>query len=205
MVLLLRVHTTTTAGNMLPLTTIAAGLLLCGVGNAAPSVDLEFEERSLASRFKYYDMPTKEAGPCDITTGPDGNIWVQDFLVNKLARIDPNTGAIKEYTIPYKNKILNITLPGQAPGRTGLTACVVQPGEDGYLYAASGVRNEFLKVNTKTGQIKIFDTGNLLGNLQPLNDVYRGPTGVCTSRISLVSRALLTHCGRCSSLRRHKT
>lgn len=174
------------------LTTCAAVLVLTGLSVAAPAaepvevegVDLDSDAQS-ASRFKYYTMPTSASGPCDITTGPDGNIWVQDFLVNKIARINVETNKITEFDIPYTKLPLNIPLPGQAPGRSGLTACAIQPGKDGNLYAATGVRNQFLKIDLSkaTPKIKVFDTGdpttNPTGNLQPFNDLWRGDEGVC--------------------------
>ncbi|KAB8542116.1 hypothetical protein FH972_025579 [Carpinus fangiana] len=135
-----------------------------------------------ASRFTYYDMPTALAGPCDLTTGPDGAIWVSDFLVNKIARVDPKSGHVEEYDIPY-TIAADYSLPPilSVPGlnRTAL-ACVVQPGEDGNLYAATGVRNQFLRINPTTKAIKVFTPPyfNPLGNLQPLNDFYRYKDGI---------------------------
>lgn len=108
---------------------------------------------------------------------------MQDFLVNKIQRINPKTGKIDEFDIPYTAPLL----PVKAPGRTGLTACAIQPGEDGNIYAATGVRNQFVKVDlaTKNPKISVFDTGspqNPLGNLQPFNDLWRGKDGVSGSR-----------------------
>lgn len=103
--------------------------------------------------------------------------------MNKLQRINPTTGHIDEFTIPYTTLPLNISLPGgTAPGRTGLTACAIQPGNDGNLYAASGVRNQFIKITLSSGQpkIKVFNTPKQgpLGNLQPFNDLWRGTDGM---------------------------
>lgn len=130
------------------------------------------------SRFTVYEMPTPLAGPCDLTTGPDGAIWVSYMLDNKLARIDPDTGKIDEYEIPWTLPELNVTLPNIL-GRTVL-ACVVQPGADGHLYAANGVRNQLVKMNVTTKHIEVITPPNFnpLGNLQPFNDLYTGPQGM---------------------------
>lgn len=53
----------------------AATLLLIAISYAAPAAEADVVELDLEPRagsFKYHDMPTKEAGPCDLTTGPDG-------------------------------------------------------------------------------------------------------------------------------------
>ena len=90
-----------------------------------------------ASPSTYYPMLTPIAGPCDITTGPDGAIWVEDILVDEIARIDPNTGEVEEYDIPYTTgPLLGLA---DIAGR-GALGCAIQPGEDGMLNATSGVR-----------------------------------------------------------------
>lgn len=129
-------------------------------------------------RFTVYEMPTLLSGPCDVTTGPDGALWVSYMLDNKLARIDPDTGHIEEFEIPWTLPALNITLPNIL-GRTVL-ACVVQPGADGHLYAANGVRNQLVRMNVTTKHIDVITPPNFnpLGNLQPFNDLYTGPDGM---------------------------
>lgn len=86
------------------------------------------------SKFTYYEMPTALAGPCDLCTGPDGAIWVQDILVDKIARIDPDTGDVEEFDIPYDGPGLQggalLGIPDALLSRTAL-ACALQPGHDG--------------------------------------------------------------------------
>lgn len=131
-----------------------------------------------ARGFTVFDMPEALAGPCDMETGPDGAIWTQYQLDNKLARIDPETGQIDEYEIPWTLPVLDITLPNIL-GRAVL-ACVVRTGADGYLYAANGVRNQLVKMNVHTKHIDVITPPNYnpLGNLQPFNDLYTGPDGM---------------------------
>lgn len=154
--------------------TFALGLMAWQTA-AAPA---QPEKRAADDRFTVYTMPTPLAGPCDMTTGPDGAIWVSYMLDNKLGRIDPDTGEITEYEIPWTLPILNVTLPNIL-GRTVL-ACVVQPGADGHLYAANGVRNQLVKMNVTTKHIEVITPPNYnpLGNLQPFNDLWTGPHGM---------------------------
>jgi virginiamycin B lyase len=46
-----------------------------------------------------WDVPTQGARPHDPLGARDGSIWWAAQLANKLGRVDPKTGAIKEYTL----------------------------------------------------------------------------------------------------------
>lgn len=163
---------------MISTASLVSFLLPAAVSAAPQLLDLSPGD----SRFTYYDMPTALAGPCDLTTGPDGAIWAEDILVNKIARVDVHTGEVTEYEIPFTNGPV-LALP-EIAGR-GALACAIQPGNDGMLYAASGIRNQFVRINPSTKQIDVFTPTpfNPLGNLQPLNDLWAGPTGV-SSQVS---------------------
>lgn len=50
------------------------------------------------------------------------------------------------------------------------------------IYAAAGVRNEFVIFDPATNKIKVLPTGNPLGNLQPFNDAWPGETGMFFSQ-----------------------
>jgi virginiamycin B lyase len=36
----------------------------------------------------------------NITTGPDGNLWLTEMDTNKIARLSPSNGIVAEYTVP---------------------------------------------------------------------------------------------------------
>jgi hypothetical protein len=38
-----------------------------------------------------------------ITSGPDGNLWFTENLINEIGEISPKTGSITEYNIPTNN------------------------------------------------------------------------------------------------------
>lgn len=132
-----------------------------------------------ADPFTFYDMPTPLAGPCDLCEGPDGAEWVQDLLANKIARIDPTTGLVEEYEIPFTLPTNSYSSLPNVGGRVVL-ACAIQPGSDGHIYAANGLRNQLVRINVTTRHIDVFTPPpfNPLGDLQPFNDLYRGPTGM---------------------------
>ena len=133
----------------------------------------------VADPFTFYDMPTPLAGPCDLCEGPDGAEWVQDLLVNKVARVDPTSGVVEEYEIPFTLPATPYASLPNVGGRVVL-ACAIQPGSDGNIYAANGLRNQLARINVTTRQIDVFTPPPFdpLGDLQPFNDMYRGPTGM---------------------------
>jgi virginiamycin B lyase len=59
-----------------------------------------------------YDLPRREAQPHDAAVAPDGMVWYTDVGNPYLGRLDPRSGAIKEWRIP------NPTKPGDEPEHT---------------------------------------------------------------------------------------
>lgn len=51
-------------------------------------------------RVTDFPVPTKRSRPYGIQEGPDGNIWVVEFLGNKIARLNPATGEVREWEHP---------------------------------------------------------------------------------------------------------
>lgn len=49
--------------------------------------------------IKMWDVPTQGSRPHDPLGARDGSIWWTGQLVNKLGRVDPKTGAVREYTL----------------------------------------------------------------------------------------------------------
>jgi streptogramin lyase len=133
-----------------------------------------------SSDFTFYDLPTPESGPCDICEGHDGMVYIQNFLVDTLVRLNPTTGEMTEYKIPYKNPPSPTSVLPSLGNRTAL-ACAIRPGDDGKIYAASGVRNEIVVLDATSGSLTVYaqPSNDPLGNVFPFNDLWPGPTGVC--------------------------
>lgn len=105
-----------------------------------------FQERADDPRFTFFDLPTPLVGPCDLEHGPDGALWGQGILDNIFFRIDPETGDITEFPIPFTTPLdpTPISLPGVLKSITDRTAlsCAIRTGADGNLYAGNGLRNQ---------------------------------------------------------------
>jgi virginiamycin B lyase len=54
---------------------------------------------SLKVNIREWDVPTKGAHPHDPAVGADGALWFTEQMANKLGRLDPATGAFKEYPL----------------------------------------------------------------------------------------------------------
>ncbi|KAK3673875.1 hypothetical protein LTR78_006077 [Recurvomyces mirabilis] len=126
-------------------------------------------------------MPTTAAGPCDLVEGPDGALWGEDILVNIIFRIDPKTGVVQEYPIPFTTPVSNVTIPGVSQSIQDRTAfsCAIRTGNDGKLYASNGLRNQLVQINPSTKKIKILQPPvNPAGDLQPFNDITPAKDGM---------------------------
>jgi virginiamycin B lyase len=51
------------------------------------------------ANIEMWDVPTQGSRPHDPLAARDGSIWWTGQLVNKLGRVDPKTGAIREYSL----------------------------------------------------------------------------------------------------------
>jgi virginiamycin B lyase len=126
-------------------------------------------------KFTMYPVP---GAPCDTTQGPDGAEYSEEILGNKLARIDPITGIVKEYDIPWTTPLLpNTTIP-KVGGISAAISCALVSGYDGKLYASNGLRNQLAVLDLDTEVVSIYDAPNPLGNLQPLNDITANEDGI---------------------------
>jgi len=141
------------------------------------------EDRA-SDRFTLYDLPTPFVGPCDLAAGPDGALWGQGILDNIIFRIDPVTGRIDEYPIPFTTPLNNntIQLPGVLKSVTDRTAlsCAIRTGADGNLYAGNGIRNQLVRINPTTKKIDVFEPNppNPAGDLLNFNDLYSAKDGI---------------------------
>ncbi|HEV3142221.1 MAG TPA: hypothetical protein VGY57_16965, partial [Vicinamibacterales bacterium] len=52
-----------------------------------------------AGTITEFALTTKNANPYGLTAGPDGNVWFNELINNKIGKITPS-GGVTEYTIP---------------------------------------------------------------------------------------------------------
>jgi virginiamycin B lyase len=133
--------------------------------------------------IKLWDLPTIGSRPHDPLATKDGAIWWSGQLANKLGRIEPKTGAIREYTLksahsgPHglvEDKDGNIWFTGNVGGfigkldpKTGITTEYAMPDpaakdphtlifdHDGMLWFTVQQANMVGLLDPKSGEVKL--------------------------------------------------
>lgn len=132
---------------------------------ALATADTKFVQGDPA-RFTYTNMQTPLSGPCDVSEGTDGLIYIQQVLANKIARYNQNTGELKEFDIPFSTRLLpNETFQIPSLSRTTFLTCSIRNGFDGKMYFSNGNRNQLVQFDAATEQIKLFTVPGKHGSL----------------------------------------
>ncbi len=86
--------------------TILGGAILClGVALGSRAAGPATEVSELKATIREWDVPTKGAHPHDPAVGADGALWFTEQMVSKIGRLDPKTGAFKEYALKMEDSI----------------------------------------------------------------------------------------------------
>ena len=98
------------------------------------------------AEYKFFESPSakgpKEPGAYGLTVSGDGAVWWAEDNIDLMARIDPVTGKVDEYKIPYEG--------GHAfPRRMGADA-------NGDVWVALWQAGKLMKIDHKTKEMKIF-------------------------------------------------
>jgi virginiamycin B lyase len=135
------------------------------------------------AEIKLWNVPTLGSRPHDPLAARDGSIWWTGQLVNKLGRVDPKTGAIREYSLksphsgPHglvEDKDGNVWFTGnhgafigKLDPKSGLTTEYKIPdpkvkdphslsiAPDGTVWFTAQQSNAVGRVDPKTGEIKL--------------------------------------------------
>ena len=91
-----------------------------------------------------YALPRATIAPHDVRTDANGFVWYSDFVENDLGRLDPKTGALKEFPYPELK-------PGFPTG-----ALALEPDSDGNLWLAMMFQAGLAKFDMKTETFRLF-------------------------------------------------
>lgn len=109
--------------------------------NDQASNSVGFIQTKAPNKIKLIQLPTPKSFPMAMQMGADGNIYVQQTAVDKLARINPRTFAVTEFSLPGK---------GGAPiGGAGSK-------RDGAHWVIMLNSSELLKFDYATGQVETY-------------------------------------------------
>jgi streptogramin lyase len=122
------------------------------VENSVATIDVH------TGKVTEYALPTPAADPEGVITGPDGAIWVTEATGQKIARIDPRTAQIHEFSLLEVSRtvsnLLNLRgMPLPHPGSMDV-------GSDGNLYFAE---------NPVAGSATL---GNKIGRFDPVTHAF---------------------------------
>ena len=84
-----------------------------------------------------WDLPTADCFPFDVTVSPDGKLWFTELRANKLGRLDPKSGAVREFPL---------RVPDSGP--RGIVA-----DDDGFIWFTSGSRGYIGRLDPDSGKI----------------------------------------------------
>src|SRR5262245_55980032 len=88
-------------GGAMILAALAFGVVVASRGEGANAAGNEVGE--LKVTIREWTVPTKGAHPHDPAVGGDGALWFTEQMQNKIGRVDPKTGAFKEYPLKVEN------------------------------------------------------------------------------------------------------
>ncbi len=108
---------------------LAAGLLVLSTSGGVAAADFKLV-------IKEYDTPTRDSHPHDPALGADGALWYTEQQADKIGRLDPATGASKEFSVPPHS------------GPHGLVA-----DKDGNIWFTANSGGYIGKLDPKTGQV----------------------------------------------------
>src|SRR6266850_3492649 len=95
---------------------------------------------SVQVKFREWSLPTPGERPHDPLAMPDGSLWWSGQFANRLGRLDPQTGEMKEYPIPIKG------------GPHGLIN-----DKDGNIWYGGNWGGHIGKLDVKTGEYKFYN------------------------------------------------
>jgi virginiamycin B lyase len=96
------------------------------------------EVSELKVEIREWQVPTKGAYPHDPAVGPDGALWFTEQMANKLGRLDPATGAFKEYPL----------VEGKNSGPHGLVA-----DKEGNIWFTANFGGYIGELDPRTGKV----------------------------------------------------
>jgi virginiamycin B lyase len=169
---------------------MGATMVALGVGaalvsrGAAPATEVA----ELKVSIHEWDVPTKGAHPHDPAVGQDGALWFTEQMTNKIGRLDPTSGAFREYALKVEDS-----------GPHGLVA-----DREGNVWFTGNFKGYIGKLDPRTGAVTeykipdpkgedphtaVFDSqgllwftlqvANMVGRLDPRTgkiDLKRAPT-----------------------------
>jgi virginiamycin B lyase len=113
-----------------PITIVATLALISGATVAAHAAPVTIQE---------YAAGLPESGVCEVEFDNHGILWIEEFVLSKLGRLDPTTRVYTEINLQ----------PGSIPGG-------MEMGEDGGLWFPEALGNQIVRLNPDDGSLQYY-------------------------------------------------
>lgn len=117
---------------------------------------------SYSGKMTIYEVPTKVSSPVGVIVVPNGDVWICEFLGQKIAKFDASTKKFTEYPVPP-------TLLGPAVVRAFTN--------NKYIWFTAITSNAIGRVDITTGAMKAYPNTLNLG--VPIEDTDDGQANIC--------------------------
>src|ERR1700687_1244150 len=98
-----------------------------------------FDDDAMNSVYVEYDLPGPTRMPWSAAPDKEGNLWMPYYGgANKIGKLDPETGNVKEYDVPNENAVAIHS---------------AYPGPDGNVWLAEFGVNKVVKLDSKTEKL----------------------------------------------------
>lgn len=114
------------------------------------------------SKMTSYTVPTPQSNPVGVIVVPSGDVWICEFVGQKIAKFNPSTKKFTEYPVPP-------TLAGPAVVRAFTS--------NKYIWFTAITANAIGRVDITTGEMKAYPNDAKLG--VPIEDTNDGKGNVC--------------------------
>ena len=130
------------------------------------------------AEFKFYEAPAakthKNPGAYGLTIAGDGSVWFAEDEIDLMARVDPVTGKVDEYKIPYEGHAF--------PRRMGADG-------NGDVWVALWNAGKLMKIDHKTKQMTIFSPPTpTAGNYSVVVDKKQGYIWSAQHQVDKIAR-----------------
>lgn len=110
-----------------------------------------FSDDAMKIAYVDYKLAGQPRFPGAARPDAEGNVWIWQYVGNKVAMLDPKTGTVKEWPVPYTGQASIHSVVGAA---------------DGFAYFSDQAQNKIGKLDPKTGKIVAYDAPPLNPNAQ---------------------------------------
>lgn len=110
-----------------------------GCEPAPPQTDELSNYVNSSVTIQEYKGPLPLSGVCEVEFDKNGIVWIEEFIQSKMGRLDPSTGAYREFALE----------PGAIPGG-------MEMGQDGGIWFPEALGNRLIRLEPSDGSMQFY-------------------------------------------------